>query len=964
MKITSFSIFCLLTINLNLLSQYLGMPRIKNFVKEDYSADAPNWATCSNSKGIMYFGNPYGLLEFDGVKWHLVARPENKSAIRSLAIDTRDRIYIGSNNEIGYCETNYRNQKFYVSLTHKIPQKYQSFGEVWDILIDGERTIFLTSKMLFIYKNNRFSIVKSLSHFNCMAKVRKQVIVSDNQLGLCYLEEEELAKLSEEDNTPGMSIRFMLPLAHNTFLMGTENELYIYNRNKVRLWESQINNTLKNSSVYCAEILPNGMLLIGTGDKGCFLTDKKGQIQYHLHQEKGLPSNSITSIYKDKNDNVWLTLFNGIAYLDLSSSFIHYGAESGLYGSVYSTAIYQNHLLVGTNQGIYRASVTEKNTIEKGKGKFKRLPSSTTAIWNLAEIDHELFVNNHLGFFKYTANGLEEVYASPAGSWDQCFIPGDNKYLIQGTYSGFLLYKKVQGEWTFQSQICGYTDNARQFAFDNSNNLWVVHGLKGVFKLRLSESYDSVVSLRFYNQTKGLPSDLYNSLQVLDGQIYFGTQKGVYSYSSEGDTILADAYYSAIFGNETIVRNIFQHNEKRLFYISDYDNQDRVGEIIFSEDDSWQIKNWPFQSLRGKFIPAFEEINYLDNKTILFGLEDGIALYRKSTKSSLNKLKSNITHVYVTKPDSLIYGDAESEPDYHESQEMAMEKPYIHELPYNLNDLKFQFAAASYEVGVDIYYQTYLEGWDNNWTRWTADTEREFTNLPAGKYVFRIKAKDTYGTLAEQDAFHFSILPPWYKRKALLVAYTLFFFCSIFILYGRQKKLIEKEKATIEQRFKQDLISSEKRVIELENELLTAANKTQESDLASTTMQLVKLNEALVKIKSHLEEITGGKNTTNDLHRICSFIDDTINDKNSTKNFELHFNKAHDNFLQRLKNQYPKLSNRDLRLCAYLRMNISSKEIAPLMGITFRSVEAQRYRLRKKLMLGTDKSLSDFILGY
>jgi DNA-binding CsgD family transcriptional regulator len=80
--------------------------------------------------------------------------------------------------------------------------------------------------------------------------------------------------------------------------------------------------------------------------------------------------------------------------------------------------------------------------------------------------------------------------------------------------------------------------------------------------------------------------------------------------------------------------------------------------------------------------------------------------------------------------------------------------------------------------------------------------------------------------------------------------------------------------------------------------------------------------------------------------------------------FENLFDQAHENFFRRLKLAYPDLTPSDFRLCAYLRMNLSSKEIAPLLNISIRGVEEKRYRLRKKLNLTADQNLTDFIIGF
>lgn len=79
--------------------------------------------------------------------------------------------------------------------------------------------------------------------------------------------------------------------------------------------------------------------------------------------------------------------------------------------------------------------------------------------------------------------------------------------------------------------------------------------------------------------------------------------------------------------------------------------------------------------------------------------------------------------------------------------------------------------------------------------------------------------------------------------------------------------------------------------------------------------------------------------------------------------FKEAFDNADKDFLKKIKAAHPSLTPSDLKLCAYLRLNLTSKEIAPMLNISIRSVEIKRYRLRKKLNLLHDDGLVNYILG-
>ena len=101
-----------------------------------------------------------------------------------------------------------------------------------------------------------------------------------------------------------------------------------------------------------------------------------------------------------------------------------------------------------------------------------------------------------------------------------------------------------------------------------------------------------------------------------------------------------------------------------------------------------------------------------------------------------------------------------------------------------------------------------------------------------------------------------------------------------------------------------------------------------------------------------------------ELKQVLSVLTDDTRLEDDWDNFSIHFDKVHADFLKRLKKDYPKLSPKDQKLAAYLRMNLSSKEIAPLLNISVRGVEISRYRLRKKLGLTTGTNLSEWMIDY
>jgi hypothetical protein len=160
---------------------------------------------------------------------------------------------------------------------------------------------------------------------------------------------------------------------------------------------------------------------------------------------------------------------------------------------------------------------------------------------------------------------------------------------------------------------------------------------------------------------------------------------------------------------------------------------------------------------------------------------------------------------------------------------------------------------------------------------------------------------------------------------------------------------------------------AEQEIIKLHYEKLQAEISHKNIQLADSTMAIIKKNELLIGIKEELDkqrDRLGPEYPQRYFERLLSMINKNISNDNDWKVFEELFDQAHANFFKRLKTAYPELTQSDLKLCAYLKLNLTSKEIAPLLNISFRGVETRRFRLRRRLSLDSDSNLVEFVMQF
>jgi DNA-binding CsgD family transcriptional regulator len=300
-------------------------------------------------------------------------------------------------------------------------------------------------------------------------------------------------------------------------------------------------------------------------------------------------------------------------------------------------------------------------------------------------------------------------------------------------------------------------------------------------------------------------------------------------------------------------------------------------------------------------------------------------------------------------------------------------------VPYAKNSVSFKFTLPAFENPENIYFSYRLYGFKDKWSDWDKINFKEYTNLKEGSYTFQIKGKNTFGAISNIKSFHFTITPPFLRSK---VAYGIYTVIILLIIVGntiyirkrmqrikqREKLRHEKRLASKEKIFKEQTALSEKEIIKLRNESLKNEMKFKNKELANATLHLIQKNKTLTYLKEDLanvlKTIPADHPNKQNLNGLIKKINKDLRNEKNWELFNSYFDEVHEDFMERLKQKYADLTPKELRLCAYLRMNLSTKEIAPLMNISIRGVEISRYRLRKKLNLDYNTNLTDFIISF
>jgi DNA-binding CsgD family transcriptional regulator len=291
---------------------------------------------------------------------------------------------------------------------------------------------------------------------------------------------------------------------------------------------------------------------------------------------------------------------------------------------------------------------------------------------------------------------------------------------------------------------------------------------------------------------------------------------------------------------------------------------------------------------------------------------------------------------------------------------LFLESPFV---VLKENTIKLEYAAPYFDGFEDLQYSYRLVPMDDSWSKWTALSEKEFSRLPYGNYRFEVKAKNIYGAVSQPTIFSFQVFTPWYWSRWALVGYAVLglFVLTLIPLIQRKKHKVEKNILT-ENKEKELQIKNEE-IDKLTNDKLKTELNFKNEQLTSVTMQLMKNNEFIQEVQGKITSSLGKSNAKQDLKRIVNSIDKKLSNNDSWDQFAYHFDQVHGGYLKKLAESNIKLSPREIKLAAFLRMNMSSKEISKLLNITVRGVELARYRLRKKLNLEREQNLVEYLIA-
>ncbi|WP_299017090.1 triple tyrosine motif-containing protein [uncultured Polaribacter sp.] len=908
------------------------IPPIQVYTSKDYKAENQNWAISQNKTGFIYVANSKGLLEFNGASWNLFETP-NQTIMRSV-LAHKNKIFTGFYMDFGFWKKNSFGDFKFTSLVNQLNIKMLEDEQVWNILeLDGW-ILFKSLKRVYLY-NLETSQVKIIEVKNRLQKIA-------NVNGVIYFQEINKGVFKIENGKPKLVSNHQLVKENliidffkkdNQLLFLTEEKgFYTLNQNQINKWNIEANEILEQKKIYSVKKLLDGSFAIGTVSNGLIYLNKNGTVNYNVTQADGLSNNTILSVFEDRDKNIWLGLDNGINYINNTDAFKMYNRKIDFLGTIYTTIVFKEKLYLGTNQGLFYREINSDKP-------FKFLEKTEGQVWNLTIINNTLFCGHNSGTFIISDTKANTIF-NISGTWS--FYKINDATILQGCYDGLYVLKKINKRWQLSNKIAGFNTSSKSLVSINKNNFFINHEYKGVFNVTLDKDYKRVLKV---SKENSLEKGMHSSMIKYQNKILYAVKEGVFIYNENEHTFKKDSVYSQLFSDNNFLsaklindkaKNrvwLFSKNSIKYLFPGKLSNKVNIKKIYIEESIP-------------KAVSGYENILHLKHEKYLIGTSNG---YLEVDLNAIKKPEN--FEVHINKIENFITDETSKKIKLSESKTFLNKE----------NNFIFSYSVPYFNKINKTKYQYQLVGFNKGWSVAQNKNSVLFKNIPFGDYTFKVRAI-IEGTVSGNEAtYNFSVKKPWYISNFMLVIYVLLSLLAFYLVHVLSKNYYAKQKQEMLEKANKEAalkeLESSQKIIKLNNDKLRVDIESKNRELATSTMSIIKKNEFLNTIKNEL--ISGkGKNITN----VVKIIDTNLNNTDDWKLFQEAFNNADKKFLDKIKAKHPELTPNDLRLCAYLRLNLSSKEIAPLLNISPRSVEVKRYRIRKKMNLNHNANLTNYIL--
>lgn len=953
------TLYFLLTAIISVTAQ---LPVLRNFSPADYNSGTQNWCVSQTDDGRMLFANNTGLLCFDGYRWTQMSIP-NHTNIRAVLYDNkRGVIYAGATNEFGYYSHDATtNSLRFHSLAGELADDERNFGEIWAIHDMNGDIVFQGKSNFFIHrKDGRTVNLRQNVRIESSAVIGGKLIFASKE-GIHEITGGRTVNLPGTEPIRGRTVRAIMQDGQQMLLATAGDGVFTYDGRTTLPYPMDITPILREGQIFCATISTDYMAF-GTVSSGLILKNRHTGAVTYANIYTGLQNNTVLSVAFDRQNNVWLGLDNGISYVIADAPYRDLLGSRNSVGTGYASAVYRGRLYIGTNQGLFSLPMPLSN--EPHPHRPQPVAGMAGQVWNLRVIGNRLLCAADGGAYIVDGERCSRI-GEQEGTWNFCPLKRHPGYIMTADYKGFCVLHDDGKSLRLHSRLDAIADiQSGSLMEGEDGTIWICHWQKGVYRVRLNATLTDATVVERYGKGHGLLMDENNVLCSMADGLRISAVDGFYRYDAAQRKLVYDKPTSTIFNNYGTPLKVFQTPDGKIMAMKAH----FAAVAKRGRDGRYVMDSISLRGITDRLQLGLGDVSQLDSAHTIVNHDNGFYIIGSKPKAPTDDNRLIIRRIMSTaETDSVIYLAAPAADDTDVK------------LPHSLNSIKIEFALPEYTGMNNVEYRCMLEGYDKEWSRPMSAPYKEYTQLPSGTYKFRVRALNRISGRTQEIEAVIKVLPAWYETWLAYIIYIVAAGLACRYVLKIIKRRTERELVRIKaeqerQMHEQEIklqVEREKRkhqLAEMRNEQLDTELKHKQSQLSDSTMNLMRKNDMLQQIDREMAALSESMRRgdpkarlTRQIQEIRKSIQTNMNDDDNWEKFEENFNMVYDDFMKTLTARFPDLKTNDRKLCAYLRMGLSSKEMASLLNTPVRSIETARYRLRKKLNLDGGENLTEFI---
>lgn len=915
------------------------MPIVKNIVP-DIPLSQQTFGGAQDAAGKIYFG-ARGLIEFDGNEWTNHKIP-GESQVRTVKY-IGDRIYIGAYEEFGYYKADETGRLVYHSLSKDIPRPTISDCDIWEVAEQGPYVLFFSYNHIFVYDGKSVSTLPlGDRHALGLYKIPSGVLVQLTDLTVHKIGNDLKLTPVFADNRQMPLLLSINARENGDRYYFTSDGYFLVQKNgapDTTRWSTDADNMLRYSDVQDVQIAGDSLIIISTRRDGVLALDTAGKVQWHHNLRTGLCSNAVLTVFIDSYGNIWCTSDHGLSliYTSLPLRALIPGPNDPQVGVVNGISKHGDNIYLATSQGGYYLNMKDMSIHE--------IFDFHDFFWYTNEIGGQVFMgsNAHLAIL---SGGKNETLFHENTSITQS---ADKKHYFESNYSGIRVYRAhPDGSIDISSgyMLPGFKATLASVVEDYDGSLWASHIANGVYRLVLNLDKNKILEQQFFPSLKGSGTRHKITPVKLNGRVYLADSDSLYSYSRETGEMVP---YRKFCNELPWVKQIQSISEAdpHKFWIATADGYYLVNYDGTNYRCDYEI---PFNLFSIHNFGLSRNIFIGNENRVYFASTNGILLFDGNISSGRDAIPvlsfSRITAASTPGNEQRLPVSADARPDV---------------------DANISFNMALVNPGNKKYRFRYsLEG--NTSSEHISDEYSvSYVNLSPGDYTFRADLLDKDNNSVQSLSYDFTVPTPLLLRPWMIVIYIL---SAILLLYlstrislyyidqRRKKRLREKQMEDNIQSLQQENEAQLKH-----NQLLEERINDKNKDLATLALNEVERGYRIEELQKALISNKNGV-STGDVEKLLRNIKSDSSDLDFWKILQGNFDLIHNNYFVRLRKKYPSLTSVDLRFCMLLRLNMNTKDIARMTNLSVRGVETARYRLRRKIGLGSKESLTQFLIDF